>query len=573
MANPERYTLGQVIRYALKPSPGQRSFTWDESKHPRDAGGKFAEVGDRFTIHDKIPMATTWKDVEVLGVDDDGQVQLGYAEDTDKRPRTKVPAAEFDAFKGDLGGYVHNPDNEVSTDQAINGILQGRGEFLGKGQDGAAFGIGDKVVKVSTGTGFHWDQPGRGQAMGARMLLEQANVNNEMIAKGVPGLLPMKIEQKAGKTFAAMDRLEIPDDAPGLRVPKFEPHQAKQLYETIDAMHKAGYTLNDTVQAGVDENGDARLFDTGQVTPIGNISPEAKRDRLKNDRGRLRDIYEAAGLEPVFFPDEVEEKFHSTLGLAERVVKRIEDGKNIPGAAIRALNMYDRDLAKLEAFNPEAHETMQEWTGDLREVLVAQVEADRQARAAEGKPEEKFRQVGDPEKHQAQRFGTLERYAHKPSPGQRGLWSEADHPRDEGGQFTTKESPSSAKPTAKSKLPYTTIPSVGRAADSADGNYIGVAPDQNLPKVEAWINKSAPEKHQQPGQPERYRVSEAEEATEQGGEWKSLGGAPAFISDGGQILAACEGLEGEDIDEIGEGEDPLNRARRDARQDSAEARG
>lgn len=59
-----------------------------------------------------------------------------------------------------------------------------------------------------------------------------------------------------------------------------------------------------------------------------------------------------------------------------------------------------------------------------------------------------------------------------------------------------------------------------------------------------------------------------------GPEWRMLGGgSPALIGDDGQILMGCPGLEGENVDELGEYEDPDNREERDRRQDRAEAAG
>ena len=58
-------------------------------------------------------------------------------------------------------------------------------------------------------------------------------------------------------------------------------------------------------------------------------------------------------------------------------------------------------------------------------------------------------------------------------------------------------------------------------------------------------------------------------------EWRTVGGgAPAMIdTDTGEILAGCPGLEGEDLDEIGEGESEASRDRREDKQDAAEAAG
>ncbi len=331
---------------------------------------KFAvQEGDTFKIHDAIPMATAWKDVGVLGFDDQGRAELGYAKDESRHVRTRVPQDEFHSFAGDLAGRIHNPDNDTSTDAAIAGVLAGKGQFLGKGQDGAAFGIGDKVIKVSTGMGYHWDQPARGQAMGAKLLRDSAELNNEMIAKGVPGLLPMKIEQGASKTLVAMDRLEIPEDhdTPGLYgVPKFTPDQAQQVYATIDGMHKAGYVLRDTIQAGIDENGDVRMFDTGQA------ERSDSKDARKADRERVRDIFQGAGLERPYWPDEADQKFQSTLADAIGQIDKIEAGDAPPSWAGKMREMLARDYANAKKFGaPDMMEWFEEEAQDLLKRLGA----------------------------------------------------------------------------------------------------------------------------------------------------------------------------------------------------------
>lgn len=56
--------------------------------------------------------------------------------------------------------------------------------------------------------------------------------------------------------------------------------------------------------------------------------------------------------------------------------------------------------------------------------------------------------------------------------------------------------------------------------------------------------------------------------------WKTIGGgARVFIDSSGTITAGCPGLETEEVDEIGEGEDPENRQAREHRKDVADAKG
>jgi phage gp29-like protein len=75
----------------------------------------------------------------------------------------------------------------------------------------------------------------------------------------------------------------------------------------------------------------------------------------------------------------------------------------------------------------------------------------------------------------------------------------------------------------------------------------------------------------QPGQTEMYRTVGQ---SVHGGGWKTVGGgAHAFIGSDGTIKAACPGLKGEDVDEIGETESDEHQDMREHRQDVAKSKG
>lgn len=76
---------------------------------------------------------------------------------------------------------------------------------------------------------------------------------------------------------------------------------------------------------------------------------------------------------------------------------------------------------------------------------------------------------------------------------------------------------------------------------------------------------------------ERYRATPgqaSDKGDKPGPEWRTIGGGSrVLIGDDGTIMAGCPGLETEDVDEIGEGEDPENRRQRDHRKAVAKAKG
>jgi len=66
---------------------------------------------------------------------------------------------------------------------------------------------------------------------------------------------------------------------------------------------------------------------------------------------------------------------------------------------------------------------------------------------------------------------------------------------------------------------------------------------------------------------ERYKS-----AAEKNGTWITVGGAPAMVDAGGSIIAACPGLNGEDVEDLSD-EEPESRQRRKVKQDVATSRG
>lgn len=59
-----------------------------------------------------------------------------------------MPASSVRYFEADLNRQLPHPPN--SGHPAVDSLLRGRGKYLGKGNDGTAYKVGDKVVKIST---------------------------------------------------------------------------------------------------------------------------------------------------------------------------------------------------------------------------------------------------------------------------------------------------------------------------------------------------------------------------------------------------------------------------------------
>jgi hypothetical protein len=198
-----------------------------------------------------------------------GFVGVGYSDN--KSAQVEMPAESARHFVNDLSGKVEVPAN--SGNEHVDAVASGEGELLGKGNDGIVFGVGDKVVKVSTTVPF---QPfNRGHLtpdIAKERLIGQAEVNNKLIDAGVPGLLRQKVVDHGDKAFAVRDKLDIPD--------KLTPEHLESVRGTIQAIHDAGYVVGDLIQVGL-KGGKPYLYDLGGAQP-----PRGDRD-IKDDWERF----------------------------------------------------------------------------------------------------------------------------------------------------------------------------------------------------------------------------------------------------------------------------------------------
>lgn len=242
-----------------------------------EADASDPKPGDRVTT----PALGDMRDVEfqLFPGDRPGRIGVGYPDQ--KMAFTFMPEESAADFMADLAGRVNLPTTP-SGNPTVDALTAGGGEFLGRGDDGVAFGVGDKVAKLSTTVPFIPTNPGhRTPAEGAARLEKQVRTNNAMIEAGVPGLLRQTLVNHGDRAIAVMDRLDIPKT---LTRP-----QLLQVRNTLDRMHAAGYTLNDDVQAGIGKDGRAYLFDTGKA------GKSKHADDLQDDSDRFGRFAEKAG--------------------------------------------------------------------------------------------------------------------------------------------------------------------------------------------------------------------------------------------------------------------------------------
>jgi len=235
------------------PFIGPRGGKWADAKMtiPWKEEKKSPLIGLKLEIkpHEKMGMY----DVTFHVVDaKDGKVRLSKDKDGEFGPW--VPEESLSHLKNDLEGKVDLPVR--SKNETVNAVLDGKAEFLGKGDDGLAFRVGDKVVKVSTPVPYH---PENNMYLtpekAVDRLRKQAEVGNELA--DIKGVQRSEFISGHGKGFQIKDWVEIPK--------KFTREQLDQIQKTVIEIHKRGYSINDTIQPGLDKNGEPVLFDIGKA--------------------------------------------------------------------------------------------------------------------------------------------------------------------------------------------------------------------------------------------------------------------------------------------------------------------
>jgi hypothetical protein len=181
-------------------------------------------------------------------------------------------------FINDLHGVVSV--NGATNDPYIKKVLDGSAKYLGKGDDGVVFDAGDMVVKVSTTVPFHPDAGNhRSVSAAARALFSNSNLTEKLRKSGVPGILPTYAKVVGDKVFVVMPKVEIGN---------MSREQIKELKVSVEAIHKAGYVINDEIQAGVWQ-GKAYHYDLGKLAKI------SHKDDVKDDMGRFNHFSEEHG--------------------------------------------------------------------------------------------------------------------------------------------------------------------------------------------------------------------------------------------------------------------------------------
>lgn len=249
-----------ALRKSGGPYIGPRGGKWADAEHtiPWKEGGGDGKQPESFEVHTHPAIfgseqKGTYRVVKREG----GKVRLSRHEGSDYGP--EMPEESVKHFVNDLAGKVDLPKH--GKNDAIDAVVTGQAEFLGKGDDGLAFRVGNQVVKVSTTVPYQPENPGhRTPAAAMEMLRKQVDTGNKLADMGVPGIQRSEFIQHGDKGFQIKPWVKIPD--------RLTRSQLDAVQQMVHAMHAKGYALNDEPQVGIDPaSGDLVMFDVGKAAP------------------------------------------------------------------------------------------------------------------------------------------------------------------------------------------------------------------------------------------------------------------------------------------------------------------
>lgn len=183
-------------------------------------------------------------------------------------PRVVMPPASARHFVNDLRGLVVEPE---SGDPAVDAVLAGDAGFLGKGDDGLAFRVGDEVVKVSTTVPYQPFNLGHLSPEASIVRAEEQRATAEAMARDVPGILPSRLVVSGEKAFTVKPYVEIPK--------RFTEAELAEVARSVELAHDAGWVFGDELQIGL-LDGHVVHFDTGKAHES---TTHAKRDDFHSE--------------------------------------------------------------------------------------------------------------------------------------------------------------------------------------------------------------------------------------------------------------------------------------------------
>ena len=202
----------------------------------------------------------------------------------------KMPAASIRHFVNDLSGRV-DVDPKGAPDPAVRAVLEGNAELLGKGDDGVAYRVGRQVVKVSTTVPYIPENDyHRTPEAAVEQLRAQTAMHNHLA--DVAELTGRGCVQRAEFVAHGDKGFQVKPYVDGAVT--FTKAELDALQDCVIGIHRAGYAIRDTIQAGRGPDGRLVMFDVGKATPI----PEGRDGAyvIGADMWNLERLYNDAGV-------------------------------------------------------------------------------------------------------------------------------------------------------------------------------------------------------------------------------------------------------------------------------------
>lgn len=189
----------------------------------------------------------------------------------------KMPKASVQHFINDLSQKVQVKGK--SDDYYVQAVIDGKGEYLGKGDDGVVYAIEDKAIKVSTTVPYVPTNPfHKSPAQSARRMYDVQRIQQQLKDAGVPCILPSYIKFVGDKAFMVQPRIQL--------VPlSFD--QLQRIRKSVEEINKRGYAIRDEIQAGV-LDGKAYHYDLSKIM-------KGDKHDFKNDMSNLKMLYNKYG--------------------------------------------------------------------------------------------------------------------------------------------------------------------------------------------------------------------------------------------------------------------------------------
>lgn len=250
---------------------------------PRDEHGRWIEsgikVGHAYHAGEYTP-GTPYV-VHVNAVDGD-TVRIGSSAGSEYGP--KVPRSAVKHLVNDMSGRIEGTPDSSSPE--VNAVLRGEGEFLGRGDDGIAFRVGNKAVKASTVVPYQpMNDYYRTPKDAITRFREQIAVHNGLAYDGVPGVMPVQYLEHGDKAYAIQPFLDTKST--------LTPEQLSAVKQSVEEMHKRGITVNDQIQVGVGRDGTVYHYDLGKASKA--PTPQRLLDRIDDDHDQLKRLYQQHG--------------------------------------------------------------------------------------------------------------------------------------------------------------------------------------------------------------------------------------------------------------------------------------